>query len=230
MKTGWFLSPSIDTVDADVLYFQSTVDFPSWTSRVRVPSPAPCFQGLASTNRTIWNTKTRLNEVEKEQNLTRSLPTARLNASAFWLAFAVCIRMLEALGNQSRWALCPKQSRLRDIERTTRTVGCRTTLQGVRLAFEPNDPVKRMRCTAERAYFQCDWVFGQYGVRWMFTCLAEEGRITLPLQETNPRIRIGTPKTAGFSAPSPKFTWQKVRRMRGVALPLAAAPPPVLGS
>ena len=59
----------------------------------------------------------------------------------------------------------------------------------------------------------------------MFNWLAEEGRITLPLQETNPRIRIGTPKTAGFSGPSPKFTRQKVPRMRGVALPLAAAPP-----
>jgi hypothetical protein len=44
LKIGEILSLSIDAVDAYVLYFQSTVDFPSWTSRVRVPSPAPVFQ------------------------------------------------------------------------------------------------------------------------------------------------------------------------------------------
>ena len=31
-------------LNADVLYFQSRFRFPSWTSRVRVPSPAPYFQ------------------------------------------------------------------------------------------------------------------------------------------------------------------------------------------
>ena len=30
----------IDTVDAYVIYFQTKVNFPSWTSRVRSPSPA----------------------------------------------------------------------------------------------------------------------------------------------------------------------------------------------
>jgi hypothetical protein len=32
---------------AFVLYFQTRPDFPSWTSRVRVPSPAPCFQQVS---------------------------------------------------------------------------------------------------------------------------------------------------------------------------------------
>src|ERR1022692_4555788 len=31
---------------AKVLYCQTTTVFPSWTSRVRVPSPAPSFQSL----------------------------------------------------------------------------------------------------------------------------------------------------------------------------------------
>src|SRR5579872_7038656 len=41
-----FLVPVFAAVDAIVLYFQSTVIFPSWTSRVRVPSPAPSFHSL----------------------------------------------------------------------------------------------------------------------------------------------------------------------------------------
>jgi hypothetical protein len=36
-----FHAPVFTAVDAIVVYFQSTVIFPSWTSRVRVPSPAP---------------------------------------------------------------------------------------------------------------------------------------------------------------------------------------------
>ena len=35
----------------NVLCFQFTVVFPSWTSRVRVPSPAPCFQQLRKPHR-----------------------------------------------------------------------------------------------------------------------------------------------------------------------------------
>src|ERR1039457_5331156 len=42
-----FHAPVFTAVDAIVVYFQSTVIFPSWTSRVRVPSPAPSFQQLA---------------------------------------------------------------------------------------------------------------------------------------------------------------------------------------
>ena len=47
-KTGCFSSPSVDTVDAKVIDLQSTIHFPSWTSRVRIPSPAPCFQRLGN--------------------------------------------------------------------------------------------------------------------------------------------------------------------------------------
>src|ERR1700736_5976219 len=32
--------------ESNVLCFQFTVVFPSWTSRVRIPSPAPCFHVL----------------------------------------------------------------------------------------------------------------------------------------------------------------------------------------
>jgi hypothetical protein len=38
------VAPVFTAVDAVVVYFQSTVIFPSWTSRVRPPSPAPSFQ------------------------------------------------------------------------------------------------------------------------------------------------------------------------------------------
>src|ERR1039457_6801341 len=34
---------------ADVLYIQTNAIFPSWTSRVRVPSPAPSFQQVRTT-------------------------------------------------------------------------------------------------------------------------------------------------------------------------------------
>jgi hypothetical protein len=36
-----FHAPVFTAVDAIVFYFQSTFIFPSWTSRVRTPSPAP---------------------------------------------------------------------------------------------------------------------------------------------------------------------------------------------
>jgi hypothetical protein len=35
------VGPESTAVDANVLYLQSTVVFPSWTSGVRVPFPAP---------------------------------------------------------------------------------------------------------------------------------------------------------------------------------------------
>jgi hypothetical protein len=49
LKTWEFLSPFVNTVNADVLCFHKRVDFPSWTSRVRVLSPAPfrSSQGFA---------------------------------------------------------------------------------------------------------------------------------------------------------------------------------------
>jgi hypothetical protein len=40
------LAPGFTAVDAIVLYFQSTVIFPSWTSPVRPRSPAPIFHIL----------------------------------------------------------------------------------------------------------------------------------------------------------------------------------------
>src|SRR5690242_9092774 len=39
-KTGAILCTRMNALDAFVLSFQSTSDFPSWTSRVRSPSPA----------------------------------------------------------------------------------------------------------------------------------------------------------------------------------------------
>jgi hypothetical protein len=41
-----FLGPVCIALGAYGLYFQFTVIFPSWTSRVRFPSPAPFFQQL----------------------------------------------------------------------------------------------------------------------------------------------------------------------------------------
>ena len=39
-----FQKTLINTVDVYVFYFQSTFNFPSWTSRVRSPSPALCIK------------------------------------------------------------------------------------------------------------------------------------------------------------------------------------------
>ncbi len=48
-KTQWFSVVRIQRPGAYVVYFQTAVNFPSWTSRVRVPSPAPfLFNGLAT--------------------------------------------------------------------------------------------------------------------------------------------------------------------------------------
>src|SRR5882762_11801231 len=44
VKTGYSLSPERGAWKRNVLCFQFTVVFPSWTSRVRTPSPAPSFQ------------------------------------------------------------------------------------------------------------------------------------------------------------------------------------------
>src|SRR5262245_2032172 len=43
-KTRWFSMVRMDAMDAEVLYLQMTSKFPSWTSRVRSPSPALYFQ------------------------------------------------------------------------------------------------------------------------------------------------------------------------------------------
>src|SRR5215471_19148817 len=39
-KTRWFSMVRMYAMDAEVLYLQMTSKFPSWTSRVRSPSPA----------------------------------------------------------------------------------------------------------------------------------------------------------------------------------------------
>src|SRR2546422_5218992 len=46
VKNGDFSDSEEDAVDAVILYFQLTSNFPSWTSRVRSPSPALNFQEL----------------------------------------------------------------------------------------------------------------------------------------------------------------------------------------
>jgi hypothetical protein len=45
-----FQKTPINTVDVYVFYFQFTFNFPSWTSRVRSPSPALSFQSLTITS------------------------------------------------------------------------------------------------------------------------------------------------------------------------------------
>jgi hypothetical protein len=47
-------------MDAYVLYLQSTTSFPSWTSPVRIRSPAPSFQQLASTQQQVGSNWLRL--------------------------------------------------------------------------------------------------------------------------------------------------------------------------
>jgi hypothetical protein len=46
-----FVGAELTAVNGLVLYFQSKRRFPSWTSRVRVPSPAPSFQSLPRTSK-----------------------------------------------------------------------------------------------------------------------------------------------------------------------------------
>ena len=46
-KTRWFHMVRMDAVDAYVLYLRNTPRFPSWTSRVRSPSPAFRINSLA---------------------------------------------------------------------------------------------------------------------------------------------------------------------------------------
>src|SRR3974390_1908735 len=44
-----FVGAELIAMNGLVLYFQSKRRFPSWTSRVRVPSPAPSFNNLGAT-------------------------------------------------------------------------------------------------------------------------------------------------------------------------------------
>ena len=50
-KTRWFYMVRMNAVDAYVLYFQMTSKFPSWTSRVRSPSPALKINNLQPSRR-----------------------------------------------------------------------------------------------------------------------------------------------------------------------------------
>ena len=46
VEVAEFNRPGFIALDAIVFYFQSALSFPSWTSRVRTPSPAPFFIDL----------------------------------------------------------------------------------------------------------------------------------------------------------------------------------------
>jgi hypothetical protein len=78
VKNCDFSDSEDDAIDAIVLYFQSTPNFPSWTSRVRSPSPAFLFSVTYFFLSAFFTCQTVLNDVAVMLSASKYFPSVRL--------------------------------------------------------------------------------------------------------------------------------------------------------